>query len=116
MHVVDISENNLVELVRHLRSEIGYSSGEFKTFATDRGGLEFQSLMTQLGPYDYVFNLSALKHARSEKDPFTLIRILNVNIFNTLNVLSLSTQYLSTSKYFCVSTDKAANPVSMMGV
>ena len=84
LHVVDISENNLVELVRELRSTIGYIKGEFKTFAIDCGSLEFESLMIQQNKYDYVFNLSALKHVRSEKDPYTLMRMIDVNILNTI--------------------------------
>ena len=59
----------MVELVRDLRSTVGYGSGEFKTFAVDCGSVEFEALMKSEGPYDYVFNLSALKHVRSEKDP-----------------------------------------------
>ncbi|RME57973.1 NAD-dependent epimerase/dehydratase family protein, partial [Candidatus Parcubacteria bacterium] len=74
LHVVDISENNLVELVRDLRSTLGYIEGDFRTFAVDCGGLEFEALVRMEGPYDYVFNLSALKHVRSEKDPYTLMR------------------------------------------
>ena len=114
VHVVDISENNMVELVRDLRSTNGYIDGDFKTFAIDCGGKEFESLMALEGPYDYVFNLSALKHVRSEKDPFTLMRMLSVNIFNTIKTLRLTPDYAA-KKYFCVSTDKAANPVNMMG-
>ena len=114
MHVVDISENNLVELVRDLRSTIGYGSGEFKTFAVDCGSVEFAALVKAKGPYDYVYNLSALKHVRSEKDPFTLMRMITVNIFNTIKTLRLA-KNTGTKKYFCVSTDKAANPVNMMG-
>ena len=57
LHIVDISENNMVELVRDLRSTIGYSSGEFKTFAIDCGSIEFEAFMNNKGPYDYVFNL-----------------------------------------------------------
>ena len=72
LHVVDISENNMVELVRSLRSSLGYGSGDFKTFAIDCGSVEFQALVQSEGPYDYVFNLSALKHVRSEKDPLYL--------------------------------------------
>jgi FlaA1/EpsC-like NDP-sugar epimerase len=114
LHVVDISENNMVELVRDLRSTLGYGSGDFKTFAVDCGGREFEALMAAEGPYDFVFNLSALKHVRSEKDPYTLMRMVNVNILNTLKTLELAGRH-GTSKYFCVSTDKAANPVNMMG-
>jgi FlaA1/EpsC-like NDP-sugar epimerase len=114
LHVVDISENNMVELVRDLRSTIGYGNGEFKTFALDCGSVEFEALMKNEGPYDYVFNLSALKHVRSEKDPYTLMRMIMVNVFNTIKTLQLARQ-MRAKKYFCVSTDKAANPVNMMG-
>ena len=114
LHVVDISENNMVELVRDIRSTIGYGCGEFKTFALDCGSIEFEALMANEGPYDYVFNLSALKHVRSEKDPYTLMRMIMVNIHNTIKSLRLASDG-GMQKYFCVSTDKAANPVNMMG-
>lgn len=114
IHVVDISENNLVELVRDIRSSIGYVTGEFKTFALDIGSVEYNAFIKNDGRYDYVLNLSALKHVRSEKDPFTLMRMIDVNIFNTDKTLLQSIKN-ETQKYFCVSTDKAANPVNMMG-
>ena len=114
LHVVDISENNMVELVRDIRSTIGYGSGDFRTFALDCGSIEFVAFMKSAGPYDYVFNLSALKHVRSEKDPYTLMRMIMVNVLNTLNTLRL-TKEMGAKNYFCVSTDKAANPVNMMG-
>jgi FlaA1/EpsC-like NDP-sugar epimerase len=114
LHIVDISENNMVELVRDLRSTLGYIKGEFKTFSIDCGGKEFEALMASEGAYDYVFNLSALKHVRSEKDPYTLMRMLTVNIFNTIKTFRLARDS-GAKKYFCVSTDKAANPVNMMG-
>jgi FlaA1/EpsC-like NDP-sugar epimerase len=114
LHVVDISENNMVELVRDIRSTLGYMDGEFKTFAIDCGSPEFEVLFATEGPYDYVFNLSALKHVRSEKDPYTLMRMLQVNIFNTIKTLSMAS-VAGLKNYFCVSTDKAANPVNMMG-
>jgi FlaA1/EpsC-like NDP-sugar epimerase len=114
LHVVDISENNMVELVRDIRSTLGYIEGDFRTFALDCGSREFEALMATEGPYDYVLNLSALKHVRSEKDPFTLMRMVDVNIFNTIKTLSLA-RAAGAKKYFCVSTDKAANPVNMMG-
>ena len=114
LHVVDVSENNLVELVRDIRSTIGYGSGDFKAFSIDCGSVEFEALMANEGPYDYVFNLSALKHVRSEKDPYTLMRMIMVNVFNTVKTLRLAKE-MRAKKYFCVSTDKAANPVNMMG-
>lgn len=114
LHVVDISENNLVELVRDLRSSFGYISGEFRTFALDIGSLEYDAFIKSDGKYDYVLNLSALKHVRSEKDPYTLMRMIDVNIFNTDKTLQQAI-FHNVKKYFCVSTDKAANPVNMMG-
>lgn len=114
LHVVDISENNMVELVRDLRSSYGYIDGDFQTFALDIGSIEYDAFIKFDGKYDYVLNLSALKHVRSEKDPFTLMRMIDVNVFNTEKTLQQSIDN-GTKKYFCVSTDKAANPVNMMG-
>jgi UDP-N-acetylglucosamine 4,6-dehydratase len=114
LHVVDISENNLVEVVRDLRSSFGYINGDFQTFALDIGSIEYDAFIESDGKYDYVLNLSALKHVRSEKDPFTLMRMIDVNIFNTEKTLQQSIEK-GVKKYFCVSTDKAANPVNMMG-
>ena len=118
LHVVDISENNMVELVRDIRSSMGYNDGEFATYAIDCGSDIFEGFMKSQvaghGGYDYVFNLSALKHVRSEKDPYTLMRMIDTNIFNTDKTLEMA-HAMGVKKYFCVSTDKAANPVNMMG-
>jgi FlaA1/EpsC-like NDP-sugar epimerase len=114
LHVVDINENNLTELVRDIRSSFGYIDGDFNTFALDIGSIEYDAFIQSDGKYDYVLNLSALKHVRSEEDPFTLMRMIDVNIFNTDKTIKQSIEN-STKKYFCVSTDKAANPVNMMG-
>lgn len=114
LHVVDISENNLVELVRDIRSSFGYISGDFQTFALDIGSWQYDSFFKNDGEFDYVLNLSALKHVRSEKDPYTLMRMIEVNVLNTDKTLQQCIQK-GVKKYFCVSTDKAANPVNMMG-
>lgn len=114
LHVVDISENNMVELVRDIRSSIGYNDGEFATFAIDAGTDIFDAFMRSGPGYDYVLNLSALKHVRSEKDPYTLMRMIDVNVFNTDKTMRQAKE-MGAKKYFCVSTDKAANPVNMMG-
>ena len=114
LHVVDISENNMVELVRDIRSTLGYIDGDFSTFAIDCASREFDALLNAGSGYDYVLNLSALKHVRSEKDPFTLMRLIEVNILNTIKTIELA-HAPGAQKYFCVSTDKAANPVNMMG-
>jgi FlaA1/EpsC-like NDP-sugar epimerase len=114
LHVVDISENNMVELVRDIRSTLGYIDGDFSTFAIDCASREFEALLNAGSGYDYVLNLSALKHVRSEKDPFTLMRLIEVNVLNTIKTIDLA-RASGARKYFCVSTDKAANPVNMMG-
>jgi FlaA1/EpsC-like NDP-sugar epimerase len=114
LDIVDISENNLAEIVRDLRSSLGYIDGDFKTFALDIGSREFDAFINSDGQYDYILNLSALKHVRSESDPFTLMRMIDVNIFNTEKTM-LQALENGAHKYFCVSTDKAANPVNMMG-
>lgn len=114
LHVVDISENNLVELVRDIRSSFGYISGDFDTFALDVNSPQFLRLFHDEGCYDYVLNLTAMKHVRSEKDIYSLDRLIEVNVLNAmqLNKLCLSSHV---KKYFCVSTDKAANPTNLMG-
>ena len=114
LHVVDISENNMVELVRDIRSSFGYIDGDFQTFSLDIDSDEYDAFIKADGKYDYVLNLSALKHVRSEKDPFTLMRMIQVNILNTDKTIQQSVDN-NIKKYFCVSTDKAANPVNMMG-
>lgn len=118
LHVVDISENNMVELVRDIRSSVGYGTGEFATFALDCGSDIFRSFINdqkdRIGGYDYIFNTSALKHVRSEKDPYTLMRMIDTNIFNIDSTMEMAEE-MGAKKYFCVSTDKAANPVNMMG-
>ena len=114
LHVVDINENNMVELVRDLRSSLGYIEGEFATFTLDCGSKEFEAFMNVQSEYDFFLNFSALKHVRNEQDPFTLMRMINVNIFNTLKTMRLA-KTNGVKKYFSISTDKAANPVNMMG-
>lgn len=118
LHVIDSSENNLAELVRDIRSSLGYIEGDFRAYCFDALGAEFAAFakqaLTQDKAYDYVLNFSALKHVRSEKDPFTLMRLIDVNIFLTRQLLEFA-QQCDAKKFFCVSTDKAANPVNMMG-
>lgn len=111
---VDLSENSLVELVRDIRSSLGYLDVDFKTLAIDCGSAEFQSMIKSEKTIDFVFNLSALKHVRSERDPYTLMRLLKTNVLDVLNSLA-AFENLNVQRYFAVSTDKAANPVNMMG-
>ena len=114
LHVIDISENNLVELVRSIRSTLGYNKTDFQTFVIDIGDPLFDMFLEKNNAYDYVFNLSALKHVRSERDPFTLLRMIQVNVVNPIK-LKAYCEKSGTQNLFCVSTDKAANPVNLMG-
>jgi len=113
LHVVDLSENNLAELVRDIRSSLGYIEGELRALPLDCGGPELDAFVRSRD-YDYVVNLSALKHVRSEKDPYSLMRLIRVNVLNAVALGEIS-RASGARKYFTVSTDKAANPVNMMG-
>jgi len=119
LHLVDISENNLVEVVRDLRSALISLPEDFKTFAVAMGSLEFDRLLdaesaSDRGAYDYVINFSALKHVRSEKDPFSLMRMVHTNVVAVKALLDRLVG-TSTRKHFSVSSDKAANPANIMG-
>ncbi len=115
LHLVDLSENNLVELVRDLRGSLGYTSGEFAALPLDCGSAEFRAFLAEGPRYDYILNLSALKHVRSEKDPWSLMRMIRTNIVNAIELVELAARQQS-AKYFAVSTDKACRPANMMGV
>ena len=114
LHLVDLNENLLVELVRELRSSRGASELKLNTYCVDINGSEFEKLFAELEPIDFVLNLAALKHVRSEQDEYTLMRMIYTNIFGSTKVAQLSKLH-GVKKYFCVSTDKATNPVNMMG-
>mgnify|MGYP006092942003 CR=1 FL=1 len=114
LHVVDINENNLVELVRDIRSSAGYINGDFRTFVIDCGSSLFKTFFKNEGPYDYVLNLSALKHVRSERDIYSLIRMISTNVLNTEKIINLSINS-KVKNFFSVSTDKASNPINLMG-
>ena len=114
LHLVDLNENLLVELVRELRSRKSASDLDLSTYSIDINSPEFEKLFSEIGQIDYVLNLSALKHVRSEQDEYTLMRMVYTNIFGSTKVAELSKRY-GVKKYLCVSTDKATNPVNMMG-
>ena len=92
----------------------GYIKGDFRTLQLIVEVMSLGLFMNLNSSYDYILNLSALKHVRSEKDPFTLMRMIQVNIFNTVDTIRWQ-KIMDAKNYFCVSTDKAANPVNMMG-
>lgn len=114
LHLVDICENNLVEVVRDLRSSNLKPPVDFKTFSIGIGTLEFEAFLKAQGGYDYFVNFAALKHVRSERDPYTLMRMVHTNVFSLKSLLEFSISQ-SSKKFFSVSSDKAVNPVSLMG-
>ena len=114
LDIVDISENNLVELTRDVRSSYLGENTSIRFVCLDIGSNEFEKMFEAYGPYDYVYNLTALKHVRSEENEFTLLRMLQTNIFNSVKAYELAKRSRVKS-YFCVSTDKAADPASVMG-
>lgn len=114
LHVIDLSENNLVELVRELRSTMGYMDGETKFMPLDMAGPEIACFLSSQAGYDYVLNLAAMKHVRSEKDAYCLMRMVRTNVIETLAICARA-QQMGAKKYFAVSTDKAKNPANLMG-
>lgn len=114
LHVVDISENNLTELTRDFRSSIGYIDGETKFLPLDANHHAFDAYLEAQEPFDIVLNFSALKHVRSEKDPWSLMRMTETNVMIAKKLLDYADR-VSAKKYFCVSTDKAQNPANLMG-
>ena len=114
LHLVDVSENNLVEVVRDLRSSSPALPEDFRTFPVAVGSEEFERLLAAQRDYDYVVNFSALKHVRSEKDPFSLMRMYNTNVLYVKRLLE-ALAGMKVRKHFSVSSDKAANPANIMG-
>ena len=111
--IVDLSENNLVEVVRHLRSKYDNRETNLITYALDCGSDLFDRVFQTHSGFDFVFNLSAMKHVRSEKDPLTLMRLIEVNILNSIKIRDLCSGY-NVNNLFAVSTEKASNPVNAM--
>lgn len=114
LHVVDTDENGLTELVRDLRSQGTVSENtDLRTTPLDAGSPTMLRLLHDNGGYDLVLNFAAVKHVRSEKDLLSLLGMLDVNLRITRQLLE---NVAGTSeRYFAVSTDKAANPVNLMG-
>lgn len=114
LHLIDISENNLVEVVRDFRSSGEALPEDFRTFAIDFSGPEMDALLAAES-YDHVLNFSALKHVRSERDPFTLMRLLEINVVANRHMLEVLERTSVPRSVFSVSSDKAVRPASMMG-
>ncbi|MCF7939489.1 MAG: polysaccharide biosynthesis protein [Spirochaetales bacterium] len=114
LHVLDVNENALADLVRSLRSSSGYTTEDFLTICYDPLHPDADQFIEAYGPYDIILNFAAVKHVRSEKDPFTLARMLAVNIHLT-HRLTRWAKVSGAHTLFSVSTDKAANPANLMG-
>jgi FlaA1/EpsC-like NDP-sugar epimerase len=114
LDIIDISENNLVELVRALRSGSCEGPATTQFLPLDIGGIEADAFLAVQPRYDFVLNFAAMKHVRSEKDEFSLMRMIKVNILDTLVSVERAAA-AGTGKYFAVSTDKAQNPANLMG-
>lgn len=113
--VVDINENGLTELVRDLRSSTGYKiPSEFITYPMNFGDRVFEKMFRSMAPFDIVANFAAHKHVRSEKDIFSIEAMIENNVLKARQLLELLLQH-PPKHFFCVSTDKAANPVNIMG-
>ena len=113
--VVDINENALAELTRDIRSTRGlYVPDDFVPYPMDFASPTFEKMFRKRGGCDVVANFSAHKHVRSEKDIFSVEALLQNNVLHAKILLDLLEEF-PPEEYFCVSTDKAANPVNIMG-
>ena len=113
--IVDTNENALAELTRDLRSTKGiFIPDDYVTYPMDFGSSVFEKMFKNRKGFDIVSNFSAHKHVRSEKDIYSIEALIQNNILKAKKLLDILTEF-SPEEYFCVSTDKAANPVNIMG-
>ena len=113
--VVDLNENALAELTRDLRSTKGlYVPEDYVPYPMSYNSAEFRRMVRKRGGFDVVANFSAYKHVRSEKDIFSIEALIRNNLLDARQLLDILSEF-PPEEYFCVSTDKAANPVSVMG-
>ena len=115
MYVVDIDENQLTELTRELRAGVGFNiPDEYVTEPIDLGSDLFARYFRAKGPFDIVANFAARKHVRAERDVFSIEAMCETNVFMAKKLLDMLVK-TPPEAFFCVSTDKAANPVNVMG-
>lgn len=115
LFVVDINENGLAELVRDLRSSSIYNvPDDFKLYPINFSDRVFDKILKNEGPFDIVANFAAHKHVRSEKDQYSVEAMVENNVLKAKNLLDKLSKN-PPERFFCVSTDKAANPVNVMG-
>lgn len=114
LHLVDINENALVEVVRDLRASSVELPDDFRTASLDYGRPEFHRFATDHASYDALINFSALKHVRAERDVYTLMRMIDVNVESLQRCMDMAGS-LGVSRIFSVSTDKSVRPHNLMG-
>lgn len=116
LHIIDINENSLTNIVRNLRStQTTLSISDITTSPLDFGSKITEKFILDNGPYDYIYNFAAIKHVRSEKDIYSLLQMFDTNVLKHAKFLKFIIKNELSEGYFSVSTDKAANPVSLMG-
>jgi nucleoside-diphosphate-sugar epimerase len=116
VHVVDQNENYLAELVRELRGRPnGLPDVDFRALPLDYGSPTMERLLMAVAPYDVVLNFAALKHVRSEKDVYSVLQMFDTNLVRHIRFKRWLAEHWHGAIYFAVSTDKAADPVSLMG-
>lgn len=115
LFVVDTNENGLTELTRDLRSSEGLNiPATYLPYPINFGDAVFEKILRNEGPFDIVANFAAHKHVRSEKDQYSIEAMIENNVLKAKHLLDLLLEF-PPQHFFCVSTDKAANPVNVMG-
>ncbi len=114
LYVIDYNENGLTELTRDLRSSPLPVPPVYKSYAIDFGAEVFRKIWKREGPFQIVANFAAHKHVRSEKDHYSIEAMIRNNVISGKMLLDMMTEQ-PPERFFSVSTDKAANPVSVMG-
>lgn len=113
--VVDLNENGLAELTRDLRSSYGLEMpADYRTYTLDFASPIFERIFREEKGFDIVANFSAHKHVRSERDKYSVQALIENNDIKAKRLMDLMMEY-QPEHFFCVSTDKAANPVNIMG-
>ena len=113
--MIDSDENSLAELVRDIRSSDGYITKNFNTFNIDATSNNFIKFLGRGIEYNYILNFAAVKHVRAERNIFSILRMIDVNIGIPLKIAKYLKNKKKLSKLFIVSTDKASDPVNFMG-
>lgn len=114
--IIDQDENGLARLSRKLRGrQNAPAAAHIDVLPLDYGSTPFFAMLRTSEPFDYVLNFAAMKHVRSEKAPWSIFSMMDTNILKQADLLDALSSQSENYRYFSVSTDKAANPVSFMG-